>query len=987
MPLNSEATVNAALAEALRGKHPLWRDSLGVEQSAVFAENRALRPDIVVCPQDAQPVVVETEFEPAGTVERDAAGRLGLKPVDGERLEQVIAVRLPADLLHGEADLPQRVAEAKFGYCVLSGEPSAPSRWPAKGWLAGGVDDLARCMEQAMTSARLVEQGIAVLEQGVRAAALAVERQAQAGGSHLPAHLGEVLNQEPGTQTTRMAMTIVANALLFQDAIATAHKLPSMSELIALPERRWRMAVLDTWRRVLAEINYWPIFRLATDLLVPFDGRTGTAALRPLVRAAEELSGLGVTSQQDLSGRMFQRLIADRKFLATFYTRPESATLLGELAVARLPADWTDLDAYADFRIADLSCGTGTLLVAAYRALLARHRRAGGDDSRIHAAMLEHAVVAADIMPAAAHLCAAQLSSVHPGEVFANTRVYTMPYGVGSGAEQRRGVAIGSLDLIAAGQTRSLFPTGQRQASGFEDVEVEDLDLPHESVDLVIMNPPFTRPTNHEIADVPVPSFGGFSTTSAEQRAMSERLAEMRRGLETPVGHGNAGLASNFVDLAHVKVKPGGVLALVLPITWLQGASWRAMRDLLARDYHDIVVVTVAAPGNTGRAFSADTGMAETLLIATKNDVEGASGGDAPHGNTLFVNLFRCPRSAVEASDVANLVAGLPPATTGRLCLGEQRVGTYIRAGLEDGGCATLREAALAETMMGLCDGVLGMPRYGARQTLPIAPLDTLGQRGPVDRDVGASKEGGPPFRGPFKIVPANGVPRYPVLWAHSAERERRLVVAPDTEGLVRPGCEERALAVWQSAATLHFTLDFQITSQSLTACVTPAPCLGGRAWPGFQPHSEAWTHALVLWANTTLGLMTFWWLGSRQQQGRAITTISALPQLPVLDASALTAQQLERAAALFERFKEELFLPANEAYRDETRKALDRAVLVELLGLPEAVLSPLDNLRLQWCAEPSVHGGKETGPDGGSGMSVRFESLSAIEHCEQAAA
>ena len=455
---------------------------------------------------------------------------------------------------------------------------------------------------------------------------------------------------------------------------------------------------------------------------------------------------------------------------------------------------------------------------------------------------------------------------------------------------------------------------------------------------------------------------------------MSERLTVMRRRLAKPVGHGNAGLASNFVDLGHVKAKQGGTLALVLPIAFVQGASWQAARDLLARDYRDIVIIAVATSGSTNRAFSADTGIAEALVVATKG------GEPAGCGEALFVNLFRLPRSAVEASDVANLIAELPAATTGRLRVGEQRLGTYIRAGIEDGGCAALRESALAETMMALCDGALTMPRYGERETLPMTSLATLGRRGPLHRDIGTSKDGEPPFRGPFKIEPANGVPSYPALWAHSAERERRLVVAPDTEGLVRPGCEERALIVWESAATLHFTLDFRMNSQSLTACVTPTPCLGGRAWPGFQPHSETCTNALVLWANSTLGLMTFWWLGSRQQQGRAITTISALPQLPMLDASALTAQQLERAATLFERFKDELFLPANEAYRDETRKALDRAMLVELLGLPEAVLSPLDNLRLQWCAEPSVHGGKETAPDGRSGMSGRLESLSAVE-------
>ena len=972
MPQNSEATVNAALAQALRGKHPLWHESLAVEQSGVFIENSALRPDIVVLSRNAQPVVVETEFQPAQTVEQDAIARLGLTPVDGQPLEQVIAVRMPATLRQGQADLSSRIADAKFGYCVLSGEPSAPSRWPAEGWLVGDLNDLARCMERATTSARLIQRGMTVLEQGVRAATATVERHVNAGDIYLPVWFGEELNQQPSTQTTRMAMAIIANALSFQDAIAAPHKLPSMAEILALPDWQRLGVVADTWVHILAKINYWPVFHLAMDLLKHFPGIPGRNVLSVLVRTARDLSGLGVTSRQDLSGRMFQRLIADRKFLATFYTRPESATLLGELAVARLRMDWADLDAYPNLRVADLSCGTGTLLVAAYHALLARFRHNGGDDRRIHAAMLERAIIAADIMPAAAHLCATQISSVHPSELFDNTRVYTMPYGIGSGDEQGRGVAIGSLDLTAAGQTRSLFPTGQRQSQGYgEDVEVEDLDLPHESADLVIMNPPFTRPTNHEIAQVPVPSFAGFSTTAEEQRAMSDRLAEIRRQLESPIGHGNAGLASNFMDLGHVKVKPAGTLALVLPIAFVQGASWRAARDLLVRDYRDLVVVTVAASGSSARSFSADTEMAEALVIATKADANdaapcgpgGASGPSGQNGKALFVNLFQRPHSSVEAADVANLIGQLPAASSGQLRLGEQRLGTYIRAHLEDGGCAALREPALAETMMALREGEFRLPRYGERPALPITSLSALGRRGPLHRDIGTRQDGEPPFRGPFKIVPASGVPSYPALWAHSAERERHLVVAPDSEGLIRAGCEEHALRVWQSACELHFTLDFQVNSQSLVACLTPGLCLGGRAWPGFQPHREEWTHVMVLWANSSLGLMTFWWLGSRQQQGRAITTISALPDLPMLDTRALAPTQFERASDIFERFRREHFRPANEAYRDNVRKALDRAVLVELLDLPEEVLAPLENLRLQWCAEPSVHGGKESAP------------------------
>ncbi len=37
--------------------------------------------------------------------------------------------------------------------------------------------------------------------------------------------------------------------------------------------------------------------------------------------------------------------------------------------------------------------------------------------------------------------------------------------------------------------------------------------------------------------------------------------------------------------------------------------------------------------------------------------------------------------------------------------------------------------------------------------------------------------------------------------------------------------------------------------------------------------------------------------------------------------------------------------------------------MLVDLLRLPEDVLEPLKVLRLQWCSEPSVHGGKSTPP------------------------
>lgn len=206
--------------------------------------------------------------------------------------------------------------------------------------------------------------------------------------------------------------------------------------------------------------------------------------------------------------------------------------------------------------------------------------------------------------------------------------------------------------------------------------------------------------------------------------------------------------------------------------------------------------------------------------------------------------------------------------------------------------------------------------------------------------------------------------PTFPALWNHNAERERCLVVWPDREGLVRDGCKDSAIDACNTATRLHVNLDFRLNSQSLAACLTPVPTLGGRAWPNFLMKERRDETAAVLWANTTLGLILFWWAGTTQQAGRSNLTIRRLPDLQMLDTRALSDGQHDNARTIFERFKERPFLPANEAYRDPNRHALDEAVLGDLLGLPVSILDSLSLLRTQWCAEPTVHGGKSTRPE-----------------------
>ena len=967
MPRTTETMVNGELAKVLRTKHPRWKDRVLAEQTNVLTEAAGLRPDIIVQHQGGLPVSIETEYAPANTVENDAHGRLGKTLTQtGDRIEQAIAVRLPNSLaVTSQDDLEQQIRLATYELCVLSGDPTAPARWPQSGWLPSDIDDLARTIELAALSENRLEEGMGIFENGIRQAAGKL-RDATDKQSTTLDDIAEKLHQAEGLQTSRMAMAIVANALTFHTSIAGTHGIQTLDQLRNARGKLSKANVLRAWRHILLNVNYWPIFKIASDILLPVRNGTAQEILDILALVASDLDSLGATSHNDLSGRMLQRLITDRKFLATFYTLPTSSALLAELTVPRLNIDWSNGDAITNLKIGDFACGTGALVNGIYQALLSQYRRTGQDDQALHPAMMEDALVATDIMPAATHITASVISSNHPSTTFGSTSVATLPYG-----EQTRGsaqtTAIGALDLIESQTALPLFATGQQRLQGKGQATSTRVDIPHSAFDIVIMNPPFTRSTGHEAEKrgVPAPAFAGFDKSDDEMKLMAKRLKAIYRGSSSKVGHGNAGLASHFVDLAHAKVKePDGIIALVLPAACVQGKAWALTRELLGQHYTDITVVALATTGSTDRAFSSDTGMAEVLVVATrKRDTALES------DSVLYVNLTERPTSILAAVAMAGSITGIPSGrTAGKLQVGTQEAaGWWYRGTLSDTGAAGLRAPTVFDAATGLLASRLQLPRQQTAPELPLTQLSALGTRGPYHMDISGkevNKQGLP--RGPFDIVAveAGAVTTWPALWAHDATRETTLVISPDSQGEVRPDCDDKATDMWErSASRLHFTRDFQINSQPLAACITREPVIGGRAWPSFQCDNEQWEKPLAMWANTTLGLICFWWIGTRQQEGRASVTISKLPDLTVLDTTKLTKAQLEQAQDIFETFEDRALLPANEAWHDCTRQALDQAILVDLLQLPEAVLEPLSLLRRQWCAEPSVRGTKTTGP------------------------
>ena len=91
--------------------------------------------------------------------------------------------------------------------------------------------------------------------------------------------------------------------------------------------------------------------------------------------------------------------------------------------------------------------------------------------------------------------------------------------------------------------------------------------------------------------------------------------------------------------------------------------------------------------------------------------------------------------------------------------------------------------------------------------------------------------------------------------------------------------------------------------------------------------------------------------------------TITRLPDVMTLDARHLSTSQLQQCQTICDEFRNRSLLPANEAYRDPVRQELD-AALWRVQRLADTLLANLDLLWNQWCAEPSVHGGKRTRPD-----------------------
>ena len=199
---NHESIVNDTLARFLR------------EQCGLSAVAETLhggrRPDIIVRKPDG-PVILETEFEPATTVEADALSRLGMK-IDGQRVQNVFAVTVPGSI---------RLTSQKHLYSRLG---SAQLEW--HGWRIDGTagpkdggtaTELASVVQRTTPAGGGLDEAVEALEQGAKRAGVAI--------FYSPGTLGRVsrvFGAEPSDEVANMAALVIINAMIFQERLASS---------------------------------------------------------------------------------------------------------------------------------------------------------------------------------------------------------------------------------------------------------------------------------------------------------------------------------------------------------------------------------------------------------------------------------------------------------------------------------------------------------------------------------------------------------------------------------------------------------------------------------------------------------------------------------------------------------------------------------------------------------------------------------------------
>lgn len=901
-------------------------------------------PDVRVTLKWGDEIIIECKWEASAT---DLDTQLSKRLEDFPNVLGMVGVLYPARIQIAE-DVKEDLAKARDLRWWVHGSRGVPMS--SKGMKVGSVSDLAdqlRALPIELEGVDKVVAAAAVIGAAVEESAAEVSKHARLA-KRIADAIASTDNEKDRAAAIRIGSLVIFNALAFQDRLAQANsEAPTVSESL----KGGLTQLKGDWRHICIAIDYVPVFDLAANLLdIVCDGPDSLqiAAITPLHKA---MSATRQLDGHDLSGRLFHTLLTDAKFTGAYYTSVPAATLLARLVFHGWPEgyDWSDHEDPALLNVADIACGTGTLLMAVAAEAERLHKQAGGQKAaELHKVMVEQTLYGYDVQLSAVHFAATTLAMLNPDIQFNKMNLYVMPLGVKGSVK-----SLGSLDFLRQDEVPvqgALSPSElgvttddatRVSGSGPQGV-AEGVTARLPSLDLAIMNPPFTRSVGGNLL------FG--SLPESERKELQKELSRRLRTTKTRTvrqATATAGLGAAFVAAAARKLHPGaGRLALVLPLTVCTGPSWAETRALIERDYMLDYVITSHDPLRWN--FSDSTDLSEALLIATRRREGDALGEHC----TVFINLWRNPDGVLDAHRLAQAITSTTPASidgtgTALLDIDGQHVGEMVSIeqatfeGKKWPGIQFAR-ADLTRSATSLLDqGKVWVPGSDSGVDVPICSLKELGKVGPDRRDVWDGFER------------TDSVTAYPMVENHDTEQRKTMTTSPDKYlaplTAARSGRPLKPIRLlWPLAGRVLVAERLRLDTARVIGMRSSEKVLSNVWWPVNLTESR-FEKALTLWLNSSLGILITLAARTSTEGGWVSAKKADLEELPVLDARTLTRTQLDALSDLFDSMKEDEFQRLPNMASCSARAKLDEGIST-ILGLPD-----LTTLRKLLASEPVV--------------------------------
>ncbi len=765
-----EIEANSAIAQYLDECGKGWTANAERRQTLVDDNGR---PDIVVRESGRRAVVVETEYgRPAVG---DAESRLGKKLIgETHGLTEVIAVGIDKDC---EGDTRAEFLDRLKGdEAVLSVQlVSTAGEWPDDPLVSRPSDLVAYCEYAQVPQSEIDQQSAKVAAEIESLGTNLTDAMRLMGskGDDILDELTEIVGAESAGDAAKIVCAIWLTTIDLHNDLASYSPTLRSLDLETTQDIRINRGMgtlrqqhlLDAWA-VIESVNYLPVMELAR---VSLSAVGDSAAISEILRSLEELSGnlnaLQAKHVYNFAGELWQRLVADREERAAHYTKPEVAELLATLAAQRFTN--RTVDEVASLDLMDAACGTGTLIGAGERALRRVHLLKGGNDPCLHRKRMEDHIIALDVNGIAGTMTAKRLTDMEVAQDYQGSRIAIVTHEAGSLCllnPETTGIS----DMLGSGG-RGLTP-GQSSRDG-------TVQVPEGSVDWALMNPPYSR------------ARGG-------REQATTGLAPLRRVAAKygyRMSHGQAGLGSDFGNLSNMRLKPGGMFAHVLPLTAAHAGSWTQWRRELVKHFEDVVVIANTSSAEL-QSMSADTGMSEILVVATKRETPSEEPAEL-----LCVNLSEAPSTLAEGYTLGQGISAIP----GNRATGIGGWGNWARvkergAGLPWGavGNSNVELIAVSEMML---DGKLYDPETlnSHALSLPIVTIGKMADSGPTHDLIGHPKGGD--GRGGFEWTPLNELPVAPAqksMWAADSRSQLTIATEPTHGGTaVAPAAARQLIA------------------------------------------------------------------------------------------------------------------------------------------------------------------------------------------------